>query len=99
MTAVINELLFDLAGVPRYHLSVFPTAVAMLGKVINEEGDKVLAEARALQQEMKVQHSGPESEKEPSFENPPEDLIGLEWRNRFSEIYIQDENGELRTLY
>jgi hypothetical protein len=96
MNTVIGEMLYELAGERRHHPSLLPAAAAMLRKVIEEEGSVVLREAEARQEEMKFRKTAPESEVEPSFENPFEDMFSLKDRSIFGQIIFQDGNGDCR---
>jgi hypothetical protein len=75
---------------------MFSYAVNMLREVIEGEGSVVLDNAEAQQQAMKYQQLELQAETEPSFENPPEDMMPLEFRNLFSGIVFQDANGDCR---
>jgi hypothetical protein len=99
MNTVIVYMLYDLGGEQRDHPSIFPAAAGTLRKLIQSEGGHCLAKASEWQQEMKVKLEDCQSEEEPSFENPCEDTMGVQWRNMFSDIFFQDENGDFRMPY
>jgi hypothetical protein len=96
MNTVIWKMLYELGGERRHHPSLLPVAADMLRKVIDEEGGAVLREAKAWQEEMKLQEPAPKCEVEPSFENAFEDMFPLEDRNKFGLIFIQDANSDVR---
>ena len=100
MNAVVFEMLYDLSGKEkRFHTSIFPVAAAILRKKIEKEGDAVLQKAKAWQDETRIELVDDENENEPSFENPYEDTMAVEWRNKFSCIVFQDANGDCRLPY
>jgi hypothetical protein len=96
MNAIINEMLNHCDGRKPYSILIFPDAVEMLRNVIEEEGSEVIDHAKACQEDRRIQQVEPMAENEPSFENPGEDMVGLQWRNMFSSIIVQDPNGDVR---
>jgi len=96
MNSVIIEMFSHLSGHPHHDKLMFPDAVDMLRKVIVKEGSVVLDRAEAQRQNIIARQTEPQSEPEPSFENPPEDLMPLDWRNRFGCIVFQDADGNCR---
>jgi hypothetical protein len=99
MNTVIMELMYELGGAPRHNDSIWPTAVAMLRKVIEEEGDATLKKAEAIRAQAKDRPVSHAQADEPSFENPWEDMFDLEWRDMARIIIIQDENGDCRAPF
>jgi hypothetical protein len=96
MNDIVNELMHDLGGQPRHHASVFPVAIAVLRKLIKEEGDAVCTKAKVSQKKMKRRQTESMDDAEPSFENPPEDTMPLDMRNMFAGIVFQDSDGSCR---
>lgn len=96
MNAVINELFSHCAGHPHQDRLMLPDAVRMLGGVIEEEGDKVLKDAKTRAGDIKLQQTEPHTEVEPSFENPAEDMFSFEWRSVAGMIIFQGEDGMCR---
>ncbi|KAF2025931.1 hypothetical protein EK21DRAFT_75266 [Setomelanomma holmii] len=92
MNAVIIEMFSHVAGCATHHKLMFPDAVNMLRKVMLEEGNVVLAKAKRREMAAQLQHIEPQTDSEPSFENPYEDMFPLEWRQMFSTIVFTDEN-------
>ncbi|KAI4917742.1 hypothetical protein J4E85_009834 [Alternaria conjuncta] len=100
MNAVVCEMLYDLSGKEkRVHQSIFPVAAAILRKKIEKEGDAVLQKAQVWQDETRIELVDDKNEDEPSFENPDEDTMAVEWRNKFGCIVFQDANGDCRMPY
>jgi hypothetical protein len=96
MNAVIGDMLYDLGGHPRHHTSIFPKAAAILCKTLQEEGNNVLMNAMVYQEEMKLNLEDFKAEVEPSFENPYEDIIDLDFRGMVGNIMLHDENRGFR---
>jgi hypothetical protein len=96
MNAVIGDMLYDLGGHPRHHTSIFPKAAAILCKTLQEEGNNVLMNAMVCQEEMKLNLEDLKAEVEPSFENPYEDIIDLDFRGMVGNIMLHDENRGFR---
>jgi hypothetical protein len=96
MNAVIGDMLYDLGGHPRHHASIFPKAAAILCKTVQKEGNNVLMNAIVYQEEMKLNLEDFKAEVEPSFENPYEDIIDLDFRGMAGNIMLHDENGGFR---
>jgi hypothetical protein len=98
MNSVVGEMLYDLGGKTRRHGSIFPAVSEMVRKVIDKEGNTVLTNANMLREDLKLKLKTMKSEDEPSFENPDEDMIGLDFRSRFrfGRIALQDANGDCR---
>ncbi|CAN9098938.1 unnamed protein product [Alternaria alternata] len=96
MNNVIGDMLYDLGGNQRHHASIFPVAAVILRKVVQREGNNVLMSANVCQEEMKLDLEKFKAEDEPSFENPFEDAMDLEFRGMASHIILLDENGNSR---
>ncbi|CAN9097285.1 unnamed protein product [Alternaria alternata] len=96
MNDVIGDMLYDLGGHPRHHASIFPVAAAILGKIVQKEGDNVLMNSMVCQEEMKLSLENSKAEDEPSFKNPSEDTMNLELRGMAGRIILLDENGGFR---
>ncbi|KAH4939177.1 hypothetical protein HBI67_065670 [Parastagonospora nodorum] len=96
MNAVINEMISHLGTWPHINRAMFPEAVIMLRKLIEKDDDHVIHEAKARDEDIKLHQMEPQAEVEPSFENPFEDMFGLEWRDMFGCIMFGDEHGNVR---
>jgi hypothetical protein len=96
MNDVINEMLRHCVTLVVQNKLMLPDAVNILRKVIEQEGGTTLANAMARAEYIKLQQTKPQTEVEPSFENPHEDWMDLEFRNRFSTIMFGDEHGNVR---
>ncbi|KAH6027022.1 hypothetical protein HBI83_052290 [Parastagonospora nodorum] len=96
MNAVINEMISHLGTWPHINRAMFPEAVIMLRKLIEKDDDHVIHEAKARDEDIKLHQMEPQAEVEPSFENPFEEMFGLEWRDMFGCIMFGDEHGNVR---
>ncbi|CAN9168213.1 unnamed protein product [Alternaria alternata] len=97
MNRVATDMLHDLSGEPRHHPTIFPEAAAIVRKIIQEEGDAVSKKAKirteGMLEDLHTRAVGSDKE---SFENPPEDTMSLEWRERFSMIAFADDMNNVR---
>jgi hypothetical protein len=96
MNSITVEMLHDLGGEPRHHLTIFPEAAAIVRKVIQDGGSAVCKKAAVRAEEMKHLHTKDVDSDKESFENPPEDTIPLEGRERFSFIAFVDDMDNCR---
>jgi hypothetical protein len=96
MNAVINEMLSHCGTSPHLNRLMFPDAVDILRQIIEHEGGATLEEAAVREKDIKLQQTESQSQVEPSFENPHEDWMDLEFRNRFSTIMFGEEHGNVR---
>ncbi|KAB2102465.1 hypothetical protein AG0111_0g8965 [Alternaria gaisen] len=96
MNAIIGDMLYDLGGHPRHHTNIFPKAAAIICKTLQEEGNNVLMNAMVCQEEMKLNLENFKAEVEPSFENPYEDIIDLDFRGMVGNVMLHDENRGFR---
>jgi hypothetical protein len=94
MNATIAEILTHHSGKPHQNRLMFPDAVDMLRKFIKEEGTAVLEKASTQQADIRLPRNHGKKKAEPSFENPFDNLMSLDWRDRFGMIVLQDANGD-----
>lgn len=57
MNSITVEMLHDLCGEPRHHLTIFPEAAAIVRKVIQDGGSAVCKKAAVRAGEMKHLHT------------------------------------------